>query len=150
MVSVCETYAGARVGATGGLRGSGGWLRVGGTASRSNRDVRGSGAVVTLGRDDLIVMRSQCHSKGSPCLKVSTDIDGSARAVTGTNGPVLLEGRRSLNGRLIGAGRLEDLVGAAVHSDGTLRACGRRGIVVTEAFDDVVLNQGVLGPAVDG
>lgn len=105
--------------------------------------------MVTLGRDDLIVVRSQIHSKGSPCVKVSTDINGAARAVTGTNGPVLLEGRRSQDRRLVGAGRLKDLVGAAVHSDGTLCACGRRGIVVTEVFDDVVLNQRVRGPAID-
>lgn len=148
MVSVYETYAGARVG--GWLRGAGGWLRVGGATSRSNNDVRGSGAVVTLGRDDLIVMRSQFHSKGSPCVKVGGDIDGAARTVALTNGPVLLEGRRSQDRRLVGAGRLEDLVGAAVNSDGTLCACSRRGIVVAEVFDDVVLNQGVRGPAIDG
>ena len=38
--------------------------------------------------------------------------------------PVLLEGRRALDGRLLGASRLEDVVGAAVGLDRTDDAGG--------------------------
>lgn len=81
---------------------------------------------------------------------MGTNIDGPAGAVILADRPVLLEGGRSFDRGLVGAGSLEDFVGAAVHRDGALRARGRRGVVVTKALDNVVLNQGVLCPAVDG
>lgn len=149
----CETYAAtATAGGCSSLswRRAGSWVGVGAAAARSNSDVGGTGAVVTLGRDDLVIVASQFHVKGRPCVEVGTDIDGTASTVVGADRPVLLEGRRPLDGWLVGAGRLEDLVGTAVHCDGTLCLCSRGGVVVAEALNDVVLNQWVLGPAVDG
>jgi hypothetical protein len=67
-----------------------------------------------------------------------------------TNRPVLLEGRRTQDRRLVGAGRLQDVVGGAINGDRALGGRGRRGIVITEALNNVVLDQRVGGPAIDG
>jgi hypothetical protein len=80
--------------------------------------------VVTLGSNDLVVVLSaQVHSLGLPGRKVSSDIDGSAGAVVLADRPVLLKGRGTVNGRLVGTGGLEDVVGAAINGD---RALARR------------------------
>lgn len=80
--------------------------------------------MVTLrGNNLVVVLRSQPHSLGGPGVEVSTDIDGSAGAVVVADGPVLLKGRGAIDGRLVGAGRLQDVVRAAIDVDGALEAC---------------------------
>lgn len=76
--------------------------------------------------------------------------DGTASTLAGTNGPVLLEGSSSLHGRLVYTGGLEDLVGGTVGGDAADFGGGGGGIVGTEVLDDVVFNEGVGGPTVDG
>jgi hypothetical protein len=107
--------------------------------------------VVTLRSNNLVVVLSaQVHAVGSPGVEVGSDIDGAAGAVVLADGPVLLKGRGAVDGGLVGAGGLEDVVDAAVDGDGALEGGGGGGVVGAEGLDDVVLDQGAAGPAVDG
>lgn len=81
---------------------------------------------------------------------MSLHVDATAGALVLTNRPVLLKGPGAINGWLVGTGGLSDLVRRSVSSDGTL-VLGLRGwIVGAKVFDDVVLDQRVASPAVDG
>jgi hypothetical protein len=66
------------------------------------------------------------------------------------NRPVLLESPGTIDGGLIGAGRDVDVVVAAVGRDAALVRGARAGVVGPVAFDHVVLDERVAGPAVDG
>lgn len=93
--------------------------------------------------------RSKVHTQLGPCIKVILGSDGTTNTAIPTNRPVLLESGSALDRRLVGAGGLEDVVGTAVRLDGAfLGRCGA-GIVRAVGLDDVVFDQGVLGPAVD-
>lgn len=77
-------------------------------------------------------------------------VDGTGSAVLGADGPVLLESGGALDRRLLGAGGLEEGVGAAVDLSGADGAGARRRIVAAEGLDDVELDERALGPAVEG
>ena len=77
------------------------------------------------------------------------DIDASADPVLGTDGPELVESGSSLDRRLVHACGLVDLVGSVVSIDSSKRFSAGRWVVGAEALNDVVLDQWVLGPAVD-
>lgn len=77
-------------------------------------------------------------------------VDRTARALILANRPVLLKGRGAIDGWLVSAGRLSDLVRAAVRGHGAFVGRLGRRIVGAEVLNDVVLDQGVAGPAVDG
>lgn len=96
------------------------------------------------------MLSAQVHAGRSPCVEVSSGVHASGGAVFLADGPELLEGRRAINGGLVGAGRLEDVVGAAVSSDRALKGSGGRGVEGAVALDNVVLDQGAAGPAIDG
>ena len=67
---------------------------------------------------------------------MSAEVDGAAGAVLLADGPVLLEGGGTLDGRLVGAcvGALD--VGRAVGGDGAeLRYAGRAGVEAAVRFD---------------
>ena len=81
---------------------------------------------------------------------MSAEVDGTAGAVLLADGPVLLEGGGALDGRLVGAGGLEESVGAAVDLGGADGGGGGGRVVGTEGLDDVELDQRALGPAVEG
>jgi hypothetical protein len=70
--------------------------------------------------------------------------------VLGADGPVLLESGGALDRRLLGAGGLEESVGAAVDLSGADGAGARRRVVAAEGLDDVELDERALGPAVEG
>ena len=107
--------------------------------------------MVTLrGNNLVIVLSAQVHAVGSPGVEVGSDVDGAAGAVVLADGPVLLKGRGAVDGGLVGAGGLEDVVDAAVDGDGALEGGGGGGVVGPEGLDNVVLNQRAAGPAVDG
>jgi len=76
--------------------------------------------------------------------------DGSADALRGADGPVLLEGPGALDGGLVGACAHVDVVCSSVTSDGALLLGAGGGVVGAEGFDDVILDERVGGPAVDG
>lgn len=71
-------------------------------------------------------------------------------ALRGADGEVLLEGRRALDGGLVDLSVRVDVGGAAIARHGALvrRASGE--VVGTVRFDDVVLDQRVGSPPVDG
>ena len=113
-------------------------------------DGRATSGEVALSGNNLVVVGTQVHALAGPGIEVSLHVDRAGRALVLTNRPILLKGPGAINGRLVGAGRLSDLVGRAVRSDSTLVLGLRRGVVGTEVLDDVVLNKRVAGPAVDG
>lgn len=78
--------------------------------------------------------------------------DRSTNTVRSANRPVLLKGRSALDGRLIGASCLVDVVGSAVARDAAFlcRTRAGSGVVVAVGVDDVVFDEGAGGPAVDG
>ena len=95
-------------------------------------------------------MRAELHSLGCPLVEMGLDVDGSAGALAAADTPVLLEGLGALDGRLVDTPALGDLVVASIDSERTLVSGLGRRIVVAEALNDVVLDQGVGGPAIDG
>ena len=109
-----------------------------------------SAAEVTLSGEDLVVVGTELHAVLLPSLEVSTDIDATGGSVILADGPVLLKGLSAVDRGGVGTGLGEDVVGAAVNLDGALLLSTSGGVVVTELLDDVVLDQRVLGPSVDG
>lgn len=95
-------------------------------------------------------MLTKRHSGGLPRVKEDARIDGPADAALGADGPVLLEGLGAVDGGLLRAGALVELVGAAIRLDAALSLAGAAGVVVAVVLDDVILDQGTAGPTVDG
>lgn len=95
-------------------------------------------------------MGAQAHTLGRPRIEVRLHIDAAGGPLLLANAPVLLKGASAINGRLVSAGGDSNVVGAAIGVDGAL-ALGVGGRVVrAEVLDDVVLDEGVAGPAVHG
>lgn len=65
-------------------------------------------------------MGTELHAIAGPCIEMSGSVDGSAGPVRGTDGPVLLECRRSDDGGLVGTGGLENIVVRSIDGDGSL------------------------------
>ena len=76
-------------------------------------------------------------------------VDGTADTLLAADGPVLVKGRRALDGRLVDAAGLVDVVGTAVVVDCAEPGGAGRGVVGAVRLDDVVLDEGVGGPAVE-
>lgn len=106
----------SRTGATGG--GSGSWA--GGTSSLSDGDVGGPAAVVTLRGDNLVVVCTHLETGSSPSAEVVASGDGAGCTVRLADRPVLVEGGRALNGRLVDTLVEIDVVDRAIGSDGSL------------------------------
>lgn len=109
-----------------------------------------SRAEVALGGDDLVVVLAELKTSIGPSLEVSGHVDGTADALVLADRPVLLEGPRSLNGRGVDARADAELVVAAVSIDRALVLRARRGVVRAPVLDDVVLDERVGGPSIDG
>jgi hypothetical protein len=109
-----------------------------------------SAAEVTLSGEDLVVVGTELHAVLLPSLEVSTNIDATGGSVILADGPVLLKGLSTVDGGSVGTGLGEDVVGAAIDLDSSLLLGSSGRIVVTELLDDVVLDQRVSGPSVDG
>jgi hypothetical protein len=85
-----------------------------------------------------------------PSSEVVANGDRTLRTEVIKDGPVLLEGGRALNGWGVGTGGLQDTVGGAIGVDGADFGRGAAGVVGTVVLNNVVLDQGVGGPTVDG
>jgi hypothetical protein len=109
-----------------------------------------SAAEVTLSGEDLVVVGTELHAVLLPSLEVGTNIDATGGSVILADGPVLLKGLSTVDGGSVGTGLGEDVVGAAIDLDSSLLLGSSGRIVVTELLDDVVLDQRVSGPSVDG
>jgi hypothetical protein len=81
---------------------------------------------------------------------VLAGVDDAADALLAADRPVLVKGGGALDGRLVDAARLVDVVGAAVVIDGAEPAGARRRVVRAVRLDDVVLDERVGSPAVQG
>lgn len=117
--------------------------------SRVNSDGSRPRALVALGGEDLVVVGAELQAVLLPGIKVRLDVDGAADALLLADGPELREGRRAVDGGLVDARGLEDVVVAAVRGDGALLGCGRCRVVAAVGLDDVVLDERVASPAVE-
>jgi hypothetical protein len=93
---------------------------------------------------------TQLQTSLGPGIEVVLSGDGTTNTVVLANGPVLVEGRGALNGRSVCTSSLVNLVGAAIALDSAKLSGAGGGIVVAVLIDDVVFDQGALGPAVEG
>jgi hypothetical protein len=105
--------------------------------------------LISFSGEDLVVVRAEDEAGALPRREVIAGGDGARGAVLLADGPELLEGLGALDRRLVGACGLEEVVDAAVGSNRAELGSTSRRVVRAEALNDVVLNQGVLSPAVD-
>lgn len=83
-------------------------------------------------------------------VEVVASGNGTGVALAAAHGEELLEGARSGDGRLVGAGVGALLVGGTVGADrANLSDTAGARVEATVALDDVVLSLGAVGPAVD-
>lgn len=85
-----------------------------------------------------------------PRVEVVGNRHRAARAMVAAHRPVLVKGGRSDNGRLVHPLRPVDVVDAAVGRHLAQLGGAGRWVVRAKVLDDVVLDQGVARPAVDG
>lgn len=113
-------------------------------------DVGIARAEVSLDRNNLVVQLAQSQAQVAPGIEVVANVDRAAGAVVAAHRPVLVKGGRADDGRLVDALRAVNIVDAAVrrHLAQLGRARGR--VVGAKVLDNVVLDERVLGPAVDG
>ena len=76
--------------------------------------------------------------------------DGAADTLLTADGPELLEGSGAVDGGLVVACGLQNVVCAIVDCDGALDLSSRRRVIGAIGFDNVVLDKRVAGPAVHG
>ena len=95
-------------------------------------------------------MLAQLETGTGPGVEVVAHGDGTTGALLLADRPVLVEGGGAIDGRLVVAGGLVDVVGGAVGGDGSETLGTGRRVVGAKVLDDVVLDERVAGPAVDG
>jgi hypothetical protein len=93
---------------------------------------------------------TELHALGSPGVEVGLHVDGTGAALVLADRPVLVEGLSTVDGGLVDTLGLGDLVRGAIGGDGALDCGVGGGVVGAEVLNDVVLDQRVAGPAVDG
>lgn len=116
----------------------------------ANVDIGAARTEISLNGNNLVVQRSQSQAEIAPGSEVVSNVDRAAGAVAAAHRPVLVKGGRADDGRLVDALRAVNVVDAAVrrHLAQLGRARGR--VVGAKVLDDVVLDERVLGPAIDG
>lgn len=75
--------------------------------------------------------------------------DGTASPLALADAEVLVEGLSALNAGSVGADDLVDVISAAVAGHGAQLRTGRTRVVGSVGLDDIVLNEGARGPAVE-
>lgn len=93
----------------------------------------------------MVVEGAHAQPQPRPLVEVVRSRDGAAGALGLAHRDVLVEGRRALDGRLVGARVLVDVVGGAVAGEAALEGAAAVGRVI---LLDVVLDQRAGGPAV--
>lgn len=94
--------------------------------------------------------RAQVLAELRPRIKVILDCNSTADTLARPHTPKLLECCSSVDGGLVSACSLQDIVGTAISGDGTLLRSSRRGVVGAIRFDNVVFDKWVARPAVQG
>jgi len=115
-----------------------------------NLDARRSRREVSLSRNNLVVVLPEIHALASPRIKVRLHIHASTGALVLAHRPVLLKGLGTINRRLVSTRALRNLVAGAIRGHGALVLGLARRVVCAEVLDNVVLDEGVARPAVDG
>lgn len=115
-----------------------------------NGNTSATRALISLGRQDLIIMSAQSETVLLPGVEVVLNRDSTTDTLAGTDRPELLERCSANDGRLIRTCSLVNVVGTAVTGDLALLLSAGAGVVRAVRLDDVVFNQRVLGPAIDG
>jgi hypothetical protein len=113
-------------------------------------DLRRSAALVTLSSHNLVVVISEPQSVGIPGVEVGLHVDTSAGALVPANREILLKCANSINRGLVDASLGVNVIGASVGVDGALIVASAAGVICAKVLDNVVLNQRVASPAVDG
>ena len=120
-------------------------------ASRRLRhsDGRRSATLISFSRHNLVVVGSKTHSERSPGLEVVGSSDSSAGALGTTDGPVLIECSSARDGRLVNLLVGVDVVDGSIAGNSSLQGHAASGVVGAIAFQNVVLDEGAGGPAID-
>lgn len=120
------------------------------TCSFRNSNIGTSSTEIALGGNDLVVVCSKVQPNFGPGGEMVGCCDGARWAMCRADRPVLCESWGTEDRRLVCASQGEDIVVRAIRGDGA-ELCSAGGRVVgSEIFDDVVFNEWVFGPAVDG
>jgi hypothetical protein len=94
-------------------------------------------------------VRAQVQANAGPGVEVIACGDGSADALGGADGPVLLEGSGAFDRWSVCACAHVNIVCSAIAGDGAFLGGAGRRVVGAVRFDDVILDERVGGPAVD-
>lgn len=113
-----------------------------------DRNAGRSTASVALSSQNHVVVIAKLLANLGPSIKVVLRSDGTTDALLRAHRPVLLESRRAVDGGLVGAGGLVDIVCSAVRLNGALLAGAGAGVVGSVGLDNVVFNERVACPAV--
>lgn len=113
-------------------------------------NVRLAAALVTLSGDNLVVVLAKLHAGVSPGVEVVLHVDAATDTLLSADRPVLVEGPGTVNGGLVVTGGLVEVVSATVGVDSALVGGSAAGVVGAVGLDNVVLDERVAGPAVDG
>lgn len=107
--------------------------------SLRNSNTTTSTTLIALRGNNLIIIRPHLQSQVSPSIEMIRRRDFASHTFTRANRPILLKGRGTNNGRLVGTGSCVNVVGAAVR--GHFASIGELGfgVVCAVGFEDVVL-----------
>jgi hypothetical protein len=106
-----------RPGCSNWIAGRAAWLLRRGRRGRANSDSRITRRQIraigeTLDGNNHVVVSSQVHANPGPLCKVGSSGNSSSSALHGADGPELVKGSRSLDGRLVHTSAPEHLVSA--------------------------------------
>lgn len=107
-------------------------------------------AKVSLHSNNLVVHRAESEAVRSPGVEVVGRVDRAAGAVVAADRPVLVKGGGSNDGGLVDTLGSVDVVDTAVRCNLTQLGSARGWVVGSKVLDDVVLDERVARPAVDG
>lgn len=107
--------------------------------SLRNSNTTTSTTLIALCGNNLIIIRPHLQSQVSPSIEMIRRRDFASHTFTRANRPILLKGRGTNNGRLVGTGSCVNVIGAAVR--GHFASIGELGfgVVCAVGFEDVVL-----------
>jgi hypothetical protein len=104
-------------------------------------DVGATAALVTFSSDNLVVVLSKVKPELGPGVEMVLHVDRTTDTLALADRPVLLESAGTVDRRLVGAGRDVDVVGATVGGEASLERGTTAGVVGSEGFNHVVLDQ---------
>ena len=115
-----------------------------------NSDSRRTATLITLRSHNLVVMSTQVHSQLSPGIEVVLSCNSSPNPLGLPNGPVLRECGGSFDRSGVGPGSRVNIVCGSVRGDSALVRTSTSRVIVAVGFHDVILDQRIGGPTVDG